>query len=87
MGKQPASPESVAVLIENSKRGIYDSEKLLEKIEDTKTIFESISTIEGTALEFLQIVFELLSGCMRDLTGFKICYKLIVFTQSVIICK
>lgn len=39
MGKQPASPESVAVLIENSKRGIYDSEKLLEKIEDTKTIF------------------------------------------------
>lgn len=60
MGKQPASPESVAVLIENSKRGIYDSEKLLEKIEDTKTIFESISTIEGTALEFLQIVFFLI---------------------------
>ena len=67
MGKQPASPESVAVLIENSKRGIYDSEKLLEKIEDTKTIFESISTIEGTALEFLQIVFELLSGSLSGM--------------------
>ena len=67
MGKQPASPESVAVLIEISKRGIYDSEKLLEKIEDTKTIFESISTIEGTALEFLQIVFELLSGSLSGM--------------------
>lgn len=67
MSKSPATPEIIANLIEKSKIGIHDSEVLLAKIEKTKIDFQSIPTSHNETFEFLQIVFELLSGSISGM--------------------
>ena len=67
MSKNPASPETIASLIENSKNVIRESEELLGAIEKVKTDIQSVNISHDKSLEFLYILFEILSGSISGM--------------------
>lgn len=67
MERTPASPESIEILINNSKRSIRDYERLLDKVEKAKTILGIFPDDNKPDLDILHLTLEILSGGIAGL--------------------
>lgn len=79
MGKKVASKETIDLLINNSKQAIIDSENLLHNIELIKSKIGNKDSINN----YLQLLFELLSGSLSGMYEVYSGLKSMLSTNSV----
>jgi len=82
MERIPASPESIEILINNSKQSIRDYERLLHKVEKAKTILGNFPDNNKSDLDILHLTLEILSGGVAGLHECTIALSRLLQTDS-----
>lgn len=82
MKRIPTSPESIEILINNSKQITRDYEQLLYKVEKAKTILENFPGDNKSDLDILHLTLEILSGGIAGLHECTIALSRLLQTES-----